>query len=189
MYVRTSQRLGQPSDVKPLSFHELSRDVENALRQRQWSRAVGLLVLSDKNFGIDRLREIENRLTDIVFFARHRERDGKRLKPGEQGYQKLRQEWLDIRNLLVRPALGYRVKGWNLTELPEPPLDPEKRLSKGDMQKLCSPLLALHATIARQRSKDLELWKQGYIDGICAECDCYRRIQRLQKASIGRTRR
>lgn len=194
MYVRTNEGLGQPYDVKPLPFHELSRDVENALRQRQWARAVGLLVSSDdvitlKDFGTDRLRVIENQLTDRVFFARHPEREGQRLKPGAQGYQKLRQEWLDIRNILVRPALGYRVRGSELTKLPEPPLDPETRLSTPAMQTLCSPLRTLHATRARNRSNDPRLWIQGYIDGICAECDCYRRIQRLQKTRIGGTGR
>ncbi len=44
----------------------------------------------------------ENRLTDLVFNARHPERRGQRLQPHEQ---QLMREWLDIRNRLVRPAL------------------------------------------------------------------------------------
>jgi hypothetical protein len=44
----------------------------------------------------------ENHLTDMVFNARHPERGGQRLQQKEQ---KLVQEWLDIRDRLVRPAL------------------------------------------------------------------------------------
>ena len=44
----------------------------------------------------------ENRLTDIVFNARHPERSGQRLQQKEQ---QLVREWLDIRDHLVRPAL------------------------------------------------------------------------------------
>jgi len=44
----------------------------------------------------------ENRLTDIVFNTRHPERGGQRLQPNEQ---QLAQEWLNIRDHLVRPAL------------------------------------------------------------------------------------
>jgi hypothetical protein len=44
----------------------------------------------------------ENRLTDTVFFARHPERRNQRLQPSERA---LIQEWLGIRDRLVRPAL------------------------------------------------------------------------------------
>lgn len=44
----------------------------------------------------------ENRLTDLVFHARHAERHGQRLQPQER---QLIQEWLDIRGRLVRPTL------------------------------------------------------------------------------------
>jgi hypothetical protein len=44
----------------------------------------------------------ENQLTDMIFNARHPERHGRRLQPSEQG---LVQEWLKIRDSLVRPAL------------------------------------------------------------------------------------
>lgn len=45
----------------------------------------------------------ENRLTDIVFNARHPERGGQRLQQNEQ---QLVNEWLEIRDHLVRPALA-----------------------------------------------------------------------------------
>jgi len=44
----------------------------------------------------------ENQLTDMIFNARHPERHGRRLQPSEQ---RLVQEWLKIRDSLVRPAL------------------------------------------------------------------------------------
>lgn len=45
-------------------------------------------------------------LTDLVFDARHPERQGRKLLAGEPGFSALRQEWLEIRERLVRPALG-----------------------------------------------------------------------------------
>ncbi len=44
----------------------------------------------------------ENKLTDLVFFARHPELSGRRIRPDEK---ELAREWLDIRNQVVRPAL------------------------------------------------------------------------------------
>jgi peptidoglycan hydrolase-like protein with peptidoglycan-binding domain len=45
----------------------------------------------------------ENRLTDLVFNARHPERRGQSLKAGDR---RLAKEWLEIRASLVRPELG-----------------------------------------------------------------------------------
>lgn len=50
----------------------------------------------------------ENRLTDMVFNARHPELHGRRLQPNER---QLIQEWLDIRDRLVRPALRAHSAG------------------------------------------------------------------------------
>jgi Domain of unknown function (DUF1906) len=50
----------------------------------------------------------ENQLTDMIFNARHPERHGRRLQPGEQ---QLVQEWLRIRDSLVRPALASTTSG------------------------------------------------------------------------------
>jgi hypothetical protein len=51
---------------------------------------------------ISRGERDENRLTDLLFNARHPERRGQPLRPGES--QPVR-EWLDIRDRLVQPAL------------------------------------------------------------------------------------
>lgn len=47
-----------------------------------------------------------NRLTNLVFFARHPERQGAKLSPDEPGYEALSKEWLQIRNTIVDPTLG-----------------------------------------------------------------------------------
>jgi len=47
----------------------------------------------------------EGRLTNLVFFTRHPERQGRSLSKGEPGFSELSQEWLDIRDRLVSPAL------------------------------------------------------------------------------------
>jgi hypothetical protein len=48
----------------------------------------------------------ENKLTNMVFFARHPERDGRKLTRDEPEFALLSQEWLAIRDELVRPALA-----------------------------------------------------------------------------------
>ncbi len=47
----------------------------------------------------------ENKLTNLVFFARHPELGGRRIRSDEK---ELAREWLQIRNQLVRPALPNR---------------------------------------------------------------------------------
>lgn len=47
----------------------------------------------------------ENSLTNMIFFSRHPDRQGRSITKTETNYSQLRQEWLDIRNQLVRPAL------------------------------------------------------------------------------------
>jgi hypothetical protein len=51
----------------------------------------------------------ENNLTNLIFFARHPERGGRKLEQSEPGFQALSREWLEIRDKLVRPALAPAV--------------------------------------------------------------------------------
>lgn len=46
----------------------------------------------------------EGRLTDLLFNARHPERHGRRIQPGERA---LVQEWTSIRSSIARPALAF----------------------------------------------------------------------------------
>ncbi len=52
----------------------------------------------------------ENRLSDLIFFRRHPERNGRLIQRSEPNFRALSQEWLRIRDQLVRPELrgGYR---------------------------------------------------------------------------------
>lgn len=47
-----------------------------------------------------------NTLTNVVFYARHPERQGQPIRRGENEFEQLSREWLDIRDSLVRPALA-----------------------------------------------------------------------------------
>ncbi len=51
-----------------------------------------------------------NQLTNMVFFGRHPERGGKKLVKTEPGFKRLADEWLSIRDRLVRPALRAHVR-------------------------------------------------------------------------------
>lgn len=47
----------------------------------------------------------ENQLADLIFFRRHPERNGRLISRTEPNFQQLSQEWLHIRDTLVRPVL------------------------------------------------------------------------------------
>jgi hypothetical protein len=72
----------------------LARRIQEALRIGQWSLALGLAIL--------RGQRDENDLTNLVFYARHPELQGRRIGRDEK---ELAKEWLAIRDQLVRPAL------------------------------------------------------------------------------------
>lgn len=47
----------------------------------------------------------QGKLTDLIFFARHPERNGRVIQLGEPNRARLVNEWASIRNQLIRPAL------------------------------------------------------------------------------------
>ncbi|SDL47525.1 phage tail tip lysozyme [Pseudomonas indica] len=72
--------------------------VMEALSNGLWPNAVRLAIAGGQRD--------PNALTNMVFFARHPERNGRPLAQGEADFARLSREWLDIRNNLVRPALA-----------------------------------------------------------------------------------
>jgi hypothetical protein len=48
----------------------------------------------------------EDKLSNLVFFARHPERTARPITRGEPNFEALRREWLEIRDRLVRPLLA-----------------------------------------------------------------------------------
>jgi len=89
------------------SFSEFPGSVLKTLRSGAEGAAIWLAVRSG-------FRD-ESRLTSLVFYARHPERGGRPIQKGEPGFKALSQEWLDIRDRLVRPVLRGAV-----TPPPEP---------------------------------------------------------------------
>src|SRR5215469_9321641 len=73
----------------------LPKRIQDALNLGRWSLALGLAILGGEHD--------VNKLTDLIFFARHRELRGRRIRPNEKG---LAREWLSIRDSLVKPALN-----------------------------------------------------------------------------------
>lgn len=85
------------------AFSDFPESVLEALRGRLESTAIRLAV----TFGF----RDENRLSNLVFHARHPERGGRPIQKSEPGFKTLSHEWLDIRDRLVRPVLsGAAVK-------------------------------------------------------------------------------
>src|SRR5215467_3110666 len=84
-------------DTHPISaaFPSLPPGVFEALSHGLASVAIGLAAAAG-------LRDVD-RLTDVVFYFRHPDRIGRPIGPGEPA---LAQEWIAIRDRIVRPALG-----------------------------------------------------------------------------------
>lgn len=99
----------QPYFGEDLLYHEVDQEfniaefpaaVLSLLRRGLESTAVKLAI----TFGF----RDENELTNLLFFVRHPERWGRKLQKGEPNFKALSQEWLDIRNRLVRPFLSNK---------------------------------------------------------------------------------
>lgn len=75
----------------------LGQQVVDALRSGSWTVALRLAIAGGQRD--------ENQLTNMLFFARHPERNGRALDRNDPNFQQLSQEWLQIRDQLVRPAL------------------------------------------------------------------------------------
>jgi hypothetical protein len=80
------------------SFSTFPKAVLDLLRRGLEAVAVSLAV----RFGIHN----ENRLSDLIFFRRHPERSGRLLRKGEKNFKTLSQEWVHIRDQLVRPPIA-----------------------------------------------------------------------------------
>lgn len=114
MYIRASGGLAQvptTSENPQAPGDSLLQRMQSALASGQWYLALSLAVL----FGN---RDV-NKLTNMIFFARHPERRGRKLEPPEPQFQQLRREWLDIRDRLVRPAL-VKLSATPIPTMPRP---------------------------------------------------------------------
>jgi hypothetical protein len=81
--------------------------IQEAVRRGQATLAMAQALLRGLAEG---MRDV-NDLTNLVFFARHPERGGRRLKRGEPQFAQLSREWLEIRDNLVLPTLQAAAAG------------------------------------------------------------------------------
>ena len=88
----SSASTAQPSD--PPESSSLFQRIKTALRDGFWTLALSLSIRSGQRDA--------NKLTNMIFFARHPELNGRKLKRHEK---KLIREWRTIRSRLVQPAL------------------------------------------------------------------------------------
>jgi hypothetical protein len=93
----TPMPLPAPNAPQPANGSLFQR-LQSALANGQWYLALSLSVMSGD-------RDV-NRLTNTIFFARHRELKGRKLLPTEPNFKQLSQEWLAIRDTMIRPFLA-----------------------------------------------------------------------------------
>jgi hypothetical protein len=112
MYIHANIGVGQ---TLPASASDsLFQKIQNALAGGQWYVALTLAVLAG-------LRD-ENKLTNMIFFARHPERGGRKLEQSDPNFKQLSQEWLDIRRGIVRPFLDQIARAQPSTAKPTTPV-------------------------------------------------------------------
>ncbi len=94
----------------------------------------------------------EEKLTNLLFFALHPERNRRKLQKGEPGFKQLSQEWVDLRNRWVRPYLRAISGG----SKPRPPRGAsEKCRVTGKNCVSCGQCDACRRSIARAPSSNL----------------------------------
>jgi peptidoglycan hydrolase-like protein with peptidoglycan-binding domain len=133
----TAEELAEETDSFPAS---VLRALSNGLESVAVKLAVG--------FGY----RDEEQLTNLVFFTRHPERRSRKLDRREPEFHRLSQEWLDIRNRLVRPAL--QASGQRPTR-PAPPS------TAGAWTP--TRVQTLRATIVRIANQEFERWRRGTV--------------------------
>jgi hypothetical protein len=109
-----------PQPTSRPSNGSLFQRIQNALASGQWYLAMSLAVLAGDRDA--------DRLTNMIFFARHPELKGRKLAATEPLFKQLSREWLDIRDRLVRPFLEKRTAGQLVT--PSKPFVPSATPSK-----------------------------------------------------------
>jgi len=87
----------RPSSGVVDTIRSLPEKLRNAVRAGWLTLEVALAILAGE-------RDV-NKLTNMIFFARHPDLKGRKLVTTEPNFKQLSQEWLDIRDRLVRPAL------------------------------------------------------------------------------------
>ena len=101
-YPARSKGPSAPSPTPRPSNASLLQRIHNALASGQWSLALNLAVLSGDRDA--------NRLTNMIFFARHPTLQGRKLVATDPAFKQRSQEWSDIRDRIVRPFLAKTVR-------------------------------------------------------------------------------
>lgn len=100
----TESDTGTGSSSTPAMPGFLDAETE-AFLDEIWQSASTLVEQSLVRRAITKGTTNENELTDLVFFRRHPERNGRTISRSEPNFQALADEWLQIRDVIVRPAL------------------------------------------------------------------------------------
>ncbi len=121
MYYRLSSAPTTTSGLSAPKGAGWTRAVSDALRSGKLMLALGMaFALGERD---------EDKLTNMLFFARHPERKGRALDRSEPGYKQLSREWLDLRRSYVRPFLKKIASGPVPTAVPAAPPASGKRIT------------------------------------------------------------
>lgn len=125
----------------------------------------------------------ENQLTDLVFHARHQERLGRGINAREANHSILVNEWVSIRDTVVRPVLRDSATPAATGHQPSPPTSVSQpavgnTTRKGCKQDLCDPAYVRWVQQSLNQILGLRLTENGHTDG-----NTWSAIGRFQKKS------
>lgn len=116
---RPTQPSVRPAAPSPAVPDQISRRSVLSSLFQQFGDAVrrGKVALAI-GFALTRGIRDENQLTNWIFFARHPERQGQKLRRKDPQFKQLSKEWLDIRNRLVRRTLALMASSSQAPAMP-----------------------------------------------------------------------
>ena len=175
-------------NLQDMAFEEEGRKrqyrVKNILKN--FRMQVNQVYQGLSQFGPEHVRKTENSYTDALFNQFHPERGPEfaKLKKGQRGYRRLRREWLDLRDLVVRPiiALARSSKEKSFEKLPLSHIEPGGNPTAAELCRVCK----LYASEMRWRCQFVSKLTAGQccVKSIIEEKRCLHKILRRKRLNL-----
>ncbi len=131
--------------------------------------------------GPDEALKRENEFTDVIYWQLHPERVRQRIRKSDPAYARLTRDWLDARDLLIRPLFGVvRTAPNAVPSLPTSHLEPHSIPSKSDVVQICRHYG--DEVVARCKTKHRS--DHCYIQRIRGEVACVDRILKRKSLTL-----
>jgi hypothetical protein len=175
----SGEHIGSATDFRPA--FEAGRKVSKTSQIRANLQTQLGIIASMIAEGPDEALKRENEFTDVIYWQLHPERVRQRIKKSDPAYARLRRDWLDARDLFIRPLFGaVRAERDAFLTLPTSHLEPDSIPSKSDVVRICR--FYGDEVVARCKAKhDTD---HCYIQRIRGEVACVDRILKRKRLTL-----